>query len=31
MGTMTTARLVHGGTPITDEYGERNIVGIPFI
>ena len=31
MGTMTTARLVHGGTPITNEYGERNIVGIPFI
>ena len=31
MGTMTTARLIHGGTPITNEYGERNIVGIPFI
>lgn len=31
MGIMTTARLVHGGTPITNEYGERNIVGIPFI
>lgn len=31
MGTMTTARLVHGGTPITNEYGERDIVGIPFI
>ena len=31
MGTMTTARLVDGGTPITNEYGERNIVGIPFI
>lgn len=31
MGTMTTARLIHGGTPITNEYGERDIVGIPFI
>lgn len=31
MGVMTTARLVHGGTPITNEYGERDIVGIPFI
>lgn len=31
MGAMTTARLIHGGTPITNEYGERDIVGIPFI
>ena len=31
MGTMTTARLIHGGTPISNEYGERDIVGIPFI
>lgn len=31
MGTMTTARLIHGGTPVTNEYGERDIVGIPFI
>lgn len=31
MGTMTTARLIHGSTPITNEYGERDIVGIPFI
>lgn len=31
MGAMTTARLIHGGTPTTNEYGERDIVGIPFI
>lgn len=31
MGAMTTARLIHGGTPITNEYGEHDIVGIPFI
>ena len=30
-GAMTTARIAHGGTPITNEYGERDIVGIPFI
>ncbi len=31
MGAMTTARLVHGGGLTTNEYGERDIVGIPFI
>lgn len=31
MGAMTTARIVHGGGLTTDEYGERDIVGIPFI
>lgn len=28
--TATTARLLHGGSPITNEYGERDIVGVPF-
>jgi hypothetical protein len=31
MGAMTTARLVHGGSLTINEYGVRDIVGIPFI
>ena len=31
MGTMTTARLVQGGGLTSNEYGERDIVGVPFI
>lgn len=30
-GTMTTARLAHGGSLTENEYGERDIVGIPFV
>lgn len=31
MTGMTTARLSHGGNLVENEYGERDIVGIPFI
>lgn len=31
MGTMTGARLLNGGGLTENEYGERDIVGIPFI
>jgi hypothetical protein len=30
-GTMTTARLAHGGSLTENEYGERDIVGVPFL
>ena len=31
LGVSTIGRIAQGGSPITNEYGERDIVGIPFI
>lgn len=31
MGAATIGRITQGGSPVTNEYGERDIVGIPFI
>lgn len=31
LGAATINRVAQGGSPITNEYGERDIVGIPFI
>lgn len=31
MGTAMVVRGLQGGTPLTNEYGERDIAGIPFI
>jgi hypothetical protein len=31
MGAMTVARLAHGGSLTQNEYGQRDIVGIPFV
>lgn len=31
MGAATIGRIAQGGSPVTNEYGERDIVGIPFI